>query len=72
MPQGLVPLAIPLSPVNPSGVQEQISLNATGSLAVIGNPGGPVVFAGYGSIIVPGLSGSFPRNVVGQRGTSVG
>jgi hypothetical protein len=64
MPQGLVPLAIPARPVNPSGFQEQINLGA-GSVVAVGNPGGPVVFANFGQFIVPALCGSIPRSVVG-------
>jgi len=58
MPQNVVPLAIPVSPVNTTGLQEVINLNASGNLVAVGNPGGPVVFAGFGSYIVPGLSGN--------------
>jgi hypothetical protein len=64
MPQGLVPLAIPARPVNPSGLQEQINLGA-GSLVAVGNPGGPIVFANFGQMIVPALFGGIPRSVVG-------
>ena len=63
MPQGLVPLAIPIRPVNPTGLQEQINLGATNNI-IVGSPGGPVVFANYGAKIVPALYGGFPRSVV--------
>ena len=53
--------------VNGTGLQEQINLNAAGNLAVIGNPGGPIVFANFGSLIVPALSGGAPRSVVGGK-----
>ena len=63
MPQNAVPLAIPLAPVNRSGVQEQINLGATNNI-IVGSPGGPVVFAHYGAKIGPALYGGFPRSVV--------
>ena len=65
MPQGLIPVAT-VRPVNSSGLQEIINLGASNKVA-IGNPGGPVVFANYGGMIVPALSGSSPRSVVGGR-----
>lgn len=63
MPQGLVPLAIPLRPVEATAVQEQINLGASGMVQV-GNPGGPMVFANFGAMIVPVLAGSIPRSIV--------
>lgn len=66
MPQNRVPLAIPFRPVRSSAVQEQINLGAGGMVAV-GNPGGPIVFANFGQMIVPALYGSTPRSIVGQR-----
>ena len=66
MPQNLVPLAT-VAVVNTAGLQEQINLSAAGSLAVVGNPGGPVIFANYGSTIVPALSGGIPRSIVGGK-----
>lgn len=64
MPQNVVPLAIPVAPVNVTALQEAINLNAAGTLVAVGNPGGPVVFAAFGSYIVPGLSGQALNTVV--------
>lgn len=65
MPQGKIPNIV-LAPVNKSAVQEQINLGAS-NLVIVGNPGGPVVFANYGAMIIPALSGGVPRSIVSGR-----
>ncbi len=65
MPQNPITTLV-VAPTNPSLVQEQISLGASFNV-IVGNPGGPVVFANFGAMIVPVLSGGYPRNVAGHN-----
>jgi len=55
-----------VAPDNPTGLQEQINLGA-GRMVAVGNPGGPVVFANFGAMIVPALSGGVPRTIIKGR-----
>lgn len=62
MPQNPIPV-LTVAPVDTSPLQEPINLQTGGNLVLVGAPGGPVVFARYGSVIIPGLSGSPLRGV---------
>lgn len=66
MPQNTVAVTT-VSPVNVTGLQEQINLGAAGNMVCVGSPGGPVVFATLGAMIVPALFGGAPRSIVGSR-----
>ena len=66
MPQIPIPVATVLA-VNSSALQEQVSLQAGGGYVLAGAPGGPVVFASFGSYIISSLAGSALRTVANGR-----
>lgn len=57
MPQNNDPV-ITVRPVN----LPQLNVTTVGGIAVVGNPGGPVVFTNHGSAMIPALAG-IARNV---------
>lgn len=52
-----------IAPVTTTPLQQPISLGASNGV-MVGNPGGPVVFANFGSMIVPALNASITRTIV--------
>ena len=51
--------------VNASGLQQPVTLSTGGNLTLVGNPGGPLVFARLGAYLLPGLGNGYPRGVTG-------
>lgn len=52
--------------VNPSPLVQPVTLSTGGNLTVVGAPGGPVIFTGYGALVLSALGSNFGPVVAGR------